>query len=63
MSVRCLWLCQVPHDFPIRSIDFSKNSVYMATNCSGFCLNFIEADSGAAVTDMAKVRSADSGLK
>lgn len=46
----------VSHDSPIRSVDFSTNSQYLATTCSGFCLCFVEADSGAAVRDVAKLR-------
>jgi microtubule-associated protein-like 6 len=46
----------VSHDFPIRSIDFSKNSTFLLSNCSGYGLNFFEADTGSAISDLAKVK-------
>ena len=46
----------VAHNFPIRSVDFSKNSQYIVSNCSGFATCYVEAESGAEVKDLSKIR-------
>ena len=46
----------VAHDAPIRSIDFTRNSAFIAGNCSLGALQFFDAESGGVITDLAKIK-------
>jgi len=46
----------VAHDAPIRSMDFSANSAYLLSNCSGGALNFFDADTGHLISEPTRIR-------